>query len=113
NKDHVGRHDVAELVLRTRRPVAFDASADLESTGRFVIVDGFDIAGGGIVRDAVADDLESRRLERQIRDTEWVRGDITPADRAKLNGHEAAMIMLTGTADAGKHAIARALEAAL
>ncbi len=113
NKDHVARHDVAELVLRTRKPVAFDSSAELESTGRFVIVDGFDIAGGGIVREAIDDELEGRRLERQIRDTEWVRGEITPAMRAKLNGHDAAMIMLTGDAEAGKHAIARALESEL
>lgn len=113
DKDHIGRHDVAELTLRTRRPVAFDASSDLESTGRFVIVDGYDIAGGGIVREAVSDELEARRLERQIRDTEWVRGDITPAMRAELNGHGAAMIMFTGAADAGKHAIARALEVAM
>lgn len=113
DKGMVERHDVAELTLRTRKPVAFDVSAELESTGRFVIVDGYDIAGGGIVREALSDNLETRRLERQLRDMEWVRGDVTPAMRAALTGHEAAMIMFSGTSESGKHDVARALEAAL
>jgi bifunctional enzyme CysN/CysC len=112
-KEQIDRHDVADLVLRTRRTIAFDPSADLESTGRFVIVDGYDIAGGGIVRAPVADALEQRRLERQIRDLDWVTGDVAPETRARLTGHRAAMVMLTGGADTGKHAIARALEAHL
>jgi bifunctional enzyme CysN/CysC len=113
DKEQVDRHDVAELVLRARRPIAFDPSSELEVTGRFVIVDGYDIAGGGIVREALPDELEQRRLERQLRDMAWVRGDITPAMRAELNGHNAAMVMFTGAADAGKPPIARALELAL
>ncbi len=113
DKAQIERHDVAELTLRTRKPVAFDLSAELESTGRFVIVDGYDIAGGGIVREALRDNLETRRLERQLRDMEWVRGDVTPAMREELTGHEAAMIMFSGSSEAGKHDVARALEAAL
>src|SRR3569832_1917826 len=46
-KDHVGRHDVADVILETRNPIAFDLITDSESTGRFVIVDGYDVAGGG------------------------------------------------------------------
>jgi bifunctional enzyme CysN/CysC len=109
-KPAVERHDVADLVLRTRQPVAFDRAADLEITGRFVIVDGYDIAGGGIVRDAVADDLGQRRLESQLRDRDWVRGDITPDRRAELSGHPASVVMITGAAGTGKYAVARELE---
>jgi bifunctional enzyme CysN/CysC len=45
----VGRNEVAELSLRARRPVAFDVHSDIIATGRFVIVDGYEVAGGGIV----------------------------------------------------------------
>ena len=41
---------------RLQQPVAFDLIADCEATGRFVIVDGYDVAGGGIIIAAVADD---------------------------------------------------------
>jgi len=113
DKQQVERHDVADLILRTRNPIAFDPAADNEATGRFVIVDEYDIAGGGIVREVVADDLQQERLETRIRDLEWVRGDITSAQRAELNKHPASMVMFTGAAGTGKHAIARALEATL
>jgi bifunctional enzyme CysN/CysC len=109
-KQEVGRHDVADLVLRTRQPIAFDAAADIEQTGRFVIVDGYDIAGGGIVRQLVVDDLQQRRLESRLRDRDWVRGDVGPDRRAELAGHPASLVMLTGDAGTGKMAIARALE---
>ena len=109
----VGRHQVAELILRTRQPIAFDASADLEATGRFVIVDGYDIAGGGIVREVVSDALEQHRLETQIRASAWVGGGVSVEARRDLNGHPASMIMLTGGAEAGKHEVARELEAEL
>jgi bifunctional enzyme CysN/CysC len=75
-----------------------------------VIVDGFDIAGGGIVREVVADDLGQRRLETQLRDRDWVRGDVTPERRADLYGHPASMVMITGQPGTGKAAIARELE---
>ncbi len=113
SKRNVERHDVADLVLRTRTPIAFDAAADIETTGRFVIVDDYDIAGGGIVREVVADDLQQERLETRIRELAWVRGDITAGQRADLNRHPASMVMFTGKAGTGKHAVARALEATL
>lgn len=113
SKQAVERHDVADLVLRTRHQIAFDPAGDLEATGRFVIVDEYDIAGGGIVRESVADSVADRRLENKIRGMEWARGDITSTQRADINGHPASMVMVTGDAGTGKHAVARALETAL
>ena len=40
-----GRTDVCTR----KRPVAFDVHAEIAPTGRFVIVDGFDVCGGGII----------------------------------------------------------------
>jgi bifunctional enzyme CysN/CysC len=110
SKDQVDRHDVADLVLRTRQPIAFDTAADLEATGRFVIVDGYDIAGGGIVREVVADDLRQRRLESQLRERDWARGHIGPDRRAELSGHPASLVMITGQPGTGKGALAMELE---
>lgn len=109
-KRRVDRHDVAELTLRTRSPIAFDPSERVEATGRFVIVDGYDIAGGGIVRALVPDEHQQLRLESRIRDIEWVRGDLTPEERAKRHGHPASMVMITGQDGGGEQAVARALE---
>ena len=112
-KDHVGRHDVADLVLETRSPVAFDLIGDSEATGRFVIVDGYDVAGGGIVVAAESDEKEELRDEARLRDFNWVKGGVSAADRAARFGHRAALIMFVGRAGTGKQRYARALERAL
>jgi bifunctional enzyme CysN/CysC len=112
-KENVGRHDVADLVLETRSPVAFDLIADSEATGRFVIVDGYDVAGGGIIVAAESDEKEDLREEARLRDFNWVKGGVTAGDRASRFGHRAALIMFVGRAGTGKHRYARALERAL
>jgi len=112
-KDHVGRHDVADIVLETRQPIAFDAIADGESTGRFVIVDGYDIAGGGIIIGAEKDDKEDLRAEARVRDFNWIRGGVNREVRAKRFGHRPALIMFLGNSGVGKHRYARALENSL
>lgn len=112
-KDHVGRHDVADLILETRAPVAFDLIADSEATGRFVIVDGYDVAGGGIITAAESDARDDLRAEARRRDFNWVKGAVSAAERAEKQGHRAALVMFVGKAGTGKHRYARALEKAL
>jgi bifunctional enzyme CysN/CysC len=112
-KDHVGRHDVADVILELRQPVAFDLTADCEATGRFVIVDGYDVAGGGIVTAAVSDALGDLRAEARTRDFNWVPGGVTEADRTRRHGHRAALVMFVGKAGSLKHQYARALERAM
>ncbi len=112
-KDHVGRHDVADLVLETRSPVAFDLISESEATGRFVIVDGYDVAGGGIITGTEADAQDDLRAEARLRDFNWVHGGVTSADRARANGHRAGLVMFVGKNGVGKRRFARALEKAL
>jgi bifunctional enzyme CysN/CysC len=54
-KPRVDRHEVAELTLRTHRPVACDLACDLSLSSRFVLVDDFEIRGGGIVKEVFSD----------------------------------------------------------
>jgi bifunctional enzyme CysN/CysC len=104
---------VADLVLETRQPVAFDLTADSEATGRFVIVDGYDVAGGGIIVEAVTDELEEARAEARLRDFNWVSGGVSAEERAQRSGHRPALVMFVGKAGTGKHRYARAVEKAL
>ena len=78
-----------------------------------MLVDGYDVAGGGIITAAVADDLRDLRAEARVRDFNWVAGGVTAADRAARHGHRAALVMFVGKAGTGKHRYARALEKAL
>ena len=74
-KQHVGRHEVAECVLETHKPIAFDLGLDAElvATGRFVLVDQYEIAGGGIITQFVSDLSESLREHVRRRYYAWGR----------------------------------------
>jgi bifunctional enzyme CysN/CysC len=113
DKNHVGRHDVADVVLETRTPVVFDVITGGEATGRFVIVDGYGGAGGGIVVARESDDKEELRDEARLRDFNWRPGGVAPGARVDRYGHRAALIMFVGKAGTGKHRYARAIEQAL
>jgi bifunctional enzyme CysN/CysC len=112
-KERVERHDVADLTLRTRTAVAFDRTGEIVPTSRFVIVDGFDIAGGGIVRDRVADDEGDEPRADHGPEIDWISGDVPLERRAQAAGHPAALVLFVGALGTGKHVIARQLEAAL
>lgn len=109
----VGKNQVAELTLRTKAPVAFDLSASFEATGRFVLVDDYDIAGGGIITELVHDDQEFLREEARRRDFAWIKGEVTVEDRAQQYGHRAAVVLITGGRHTGKSFLARKLEGRL
>lgn len=47
--DKINLNDVAEVIIATKDKVAFDLFNVSHITGRFVIVDGYDVAGGGII----------------------------------------------------------------
>lgn len=42
-------NDVAEVIISTKEKLVFDTFSESSITGRFVIVDGYDVAGGGII----------------------------------------------------------------
>jgi len=105
----VGRHEVAELTLKTKRPIAFDAHSEIVATGRFVIVDGFEVSGGGIV----ALDNYPRRSSDTLHKSEniyWSHGKVTARQRALRNDHSGCVIWLTGLSGSGKSTISTELE---
>ena len=105
----VGRNEVAELTLRTRRPIAFDIHADIIATGRFVIVDGFEVAGGGIV---AAGNYPRRTADslHKSHNIYWSRGKVTSEQRNVRNGQSGCVVWLTGLSASGKSTIATELE---
>ncbi|HTB23386.1 MAG TPA: adenylyl-sulfate kinase [bacterium] len=99
----VQRNEVAELVLSTRKPVAFDNHDLFVGTGRFVLVDGYDMAGGGIIFDHAYSDTVSTNIH-------FNHAAVTTAEREALKGHRGAVVWFTGLSGSGKSTIANALE---
>lgn len=109
----VQRNEVAEVTIQAKAPIAFDLYADFETTGRFVLVDGYDVSGGGIITEMVHDREETLRVEARQRDFAWIKGDVTAADRAKHYSHRAALVLLIGPDSTGKTFLAKQLESML
>ncbi len=102
--EQVERNNVAEVVLRARRLVAVDAYDSNARTGRFVLIDNYDIAGGGIITlDGFTDLRERRNIHR-------VEHRVTTAMREERNGHAGGVVWLTGLSGAGKSTIALEVE---
>ena len=49
NAHEVAKNEVAEIVIVTKKPVAFDSFDEIPETGRFVLVSDYDVQGGGII----------------------------------------------------------------
>ncbi|UCE63219.1 MAG: adenylyl-sulfate kinase, partial [Nitrospirota bacterium] len=107
------RNEVADITLRTKSPIAFDLYGDFEISGRFVLVDEYDVSGGGIVTELVQDEQEGLRHEARERDSAWVKGDVGPEERSQHYGHRAAVVLFTGPDMTAKSFLARKLEAML
>ncbi len=107
-QSYVERHEVARCIFRFDRPLAFDTAGQFEETVRFVIVDGYEIAGGGIITD-IADesDLGKKLLRRDIK---WIKSSITSEEREGYYKQKAQLVVLTGKTDTDKKSIARSLE---
>jgi bifunctional enzyme CysN/CysC len=113
NKQQLDCRDVGECILETSRPIAFDPASASETTGRFVIVDNYEIAGGGIVLENLS--AGESLLQQHIRDREnnWEPGLVRFEERAAANRHQAKFIVFTGAPGTGKRAVAKALERGL
>jgi bifunctional enzyme CysN/CysC len=109
----IQRHDVAECILKLDRAIACDLAADIPTTSRFVIVDDFEIRGGGIVREALPDRQATVRDRVLLRNYKWEPSIIQPERRAEKYNQKAALILVTGENENERKAVAKALEGKL
>lgn len=118
-KDRIETRDVAECVLLLNREIAFDLAGDNLSTGRFVIVDDYEIAGGGIIQQALHDSsawIKEKPLEKQYHistaDTNlvWQNGKVSYINRCQLLNQQGLVVWFTGLSGAGKSTIAVEME---
>lgn len=110
SKEQVERYDVAECILKLEKTIAFDLASDNIYTSRFVVVDNYEIAGGGIILEILPDAQRWIYDNLFIRNYKWETSKITCEERADRYNQRAALIIITGQRDVGKKPIAKALE---
>ena len=109
----VDRHEVAECTLVCHRAIAFDVAETVAATSRFVIVDGYEISGGGIVREALPDTQGSVREKVLLREYKWEPSFIAPERRAARFAQRATLLIITGPKETDRKGLAKHLEARL
>lgn len=110
--DQVSRNAVGEVIFKSRGLMAVDAFTDNLNTGRFVLVENDDIAGGGLID---TDGFENQRQRVGVRSTNI---DTNPhrvslEQRWHVNGHKSGIVWLTGLPGSGKTTLSFGLEKAL
>ncbi|MHC4855274.1 MAG: GTP-binding protein [Planctomycetota bacterium] len=109
-KDAVEYHDVAEVILRCRHAIAFDTVDTIPSTSRFVIVDDYEIRGGGIIREALPDEDQQMRQRVMQRNLNWAASAVSRERRWERYNQKATLLLVTGKRNVGKKTLARAIE---
>jgi bifunctional enzyme CysN/CysC len=100
---------IAECIVRVRGMLAVDDRAQHPVTGRFVLVDGHAIVGGGTVStEGFAD--QRQPAQPKSGNLYTVEHRVLPADRARMNGHRGGILWFTGLSGAGKSTLAVELE---
>jgi bifunctional enzyme CysN/CysC len=106
--DAVRTNDAAKVIIHTRRPVAVDLFERVPTLGRLVLVDGFDVAGGGIVIE-----VPERFAAANVVAEAGVNADVSQVARGERHlrhGHRGAVVWLTGVPGSGKTTLAKSLE---
>ncbi len=104
DRQYTEKHEVAECILKLDRPCAFDLAGACDSTSRFVIVDGYEIAGGGIVTEAMEEEDYNKRNIR------WSSDAMTAQERERLTGRKGLVVWMTGLSGSGKTTLAQEAE---
>ena len=106
--EEVPRNEIGEVVLRTERPIALDSYAQSPQSGRFVLVDGYDVCGGGTVAELqYPDQRAALNPVVQSKNITWEAGLIQAEDRKRKHGHKGAVVWFTGVSGAGKSTVSQ------
>ncbi len=106
----IKRHDIAKCLIKCDRPIAFDTYDVNQQTARFVLVDDYEISGGGIILEAVK--TSDSKLQEQIisRNIHWIGSHISKEERQVKYGHRPALILIEGDKSSNKKKVAREIE---
>lgn len=109
NLNSIKKNDVAEVTIKTKTPICFDAFGDIAALGRFVIIDDYNTSGGGIISN-VEDSIKREISETKSKNIAIRKRLVTKRERETALKQKGKVIWLTGIPGCGKNEIAVKLE---
>lgn len=113
NVKSVVKNAVAEVVLKVRGLAAIDEFTANQKTGRFMLLDGYEVVGGGILSMEGFSDQRVASKTAQSQNIFAYDDVINPQRRALQNGHLGGILWFSGLSSAGKTTLALELEKVL
>lgn len=118
----IGAGDVGEVTFAAERPLVFDPGKHDSALGRLVVVDAYDVVGGGIIEDSAQ--AQAARVQAQVQPGMPAArpahaGRVSRGERAARFGHAPAWVVVHAAPDAPeqpsttRQAFAASLERAL
>lgn len=104
DRQYVERNEVAECVLSLEHPIAFELPGGADCLNRFVIVDDYEISGGGIITEGLA------AYDYDTRNIRWSGSGVSAEMRERMLGHRGLVVWMTGLSGSGKSTIAELVE---
>lgn len=103
-RQYVERNEVAQCELVLEAPVAFDLAGECDALSRFVLVDDYEISGGGIITEALPEpDYDQRNIR-------WSAHSLTNEQRVARQGRFGLVVWMTGLSGSGKSTLAFEVE---
>jgi len=109
----VNCNEAAECIIKADRVFAFDIAEKLGNTGRFVIVDNYEITGGGIILSEVKDEENDLQKKIILRNYKWEQSEISIEKRAEHYSQKPLLLIMTGEDKASRKFLAKELERSL
>lgn len=102
------RLGVGEVILRSRTLMSVDDFVNNQNMGRFMLLDGYAVAGGGIID---TEGFVDQRKEANIKSKNITNVDfkITRQERELNNGHRGGVMWFSGLSGSGKSTLANEL----
>lgn len=106
----IGRHMIAECTLKLNKAIAFDLTSEMKDTSRFVLVDNYEICGGGILLEDLVDSEKWARDITLVRNYKWIKSMLAAEERAEQYNQRSALVLITGPRGTGRKRVANQLE---
>ncbi len=107
--EEVRKNEVAEVIIKVRGLAALDEFEKNEKTGRFMLMDGYNVVGGGII--SMEGFADQRVLSNRKKSNLFTVQDVIRTEQRSIhNGHLGGVMWFTGLSGAGKTTLSQELE---
>lgn len=111
-KEYINTNEVGKIKIKFKHPVVFDFSQDILEMNRFIIINNYEISGGGLIVNNVSDiEIKDITYENEkVLNNDLSDSYITLKDRIKKYKQKPMLILITGNNTCFREKLASKLE---